>query len=131
MVAGQFQYCPTPDCGYMFDPHPENPLFRCPKCSKSYCLACKIPNHNGMSCDQYKSEQEKKRIAGLIENINNQDETAFINLMRGQGGQQCPGCRSLVFRNGGCSHMSCRCGTNFCIACASKDWRNCGHYGRV
>jgi len=49
-VAHHFQYCPTPDCGYMFDRDPNVPTFRCPRCSKSFCFACNIPNHEGMNC---------------------------------------------------------------------------------
>jgi len=55
----KFQWCPSADCGYAFDPDPENPLFRCPKCSKSYCLGCKIPNHEKMNCEEYKAEQAR------------------------------------------------------------------------
>ncbi|KAL2169913.1 hypothetical protein VTG60DRAFT_5457 [Thermothelomyces hinnuleus] len=35
--------------------------------------------------------------------------------------QFCPRCRRLVMRNGGCNHILCVCGHDFCIICAG-DW---------
>lgn len=36
----------------------------------------------------------------------------------------CPNCRRFVQRNGGCSHMQCLCGWDFCYDCGS------GHYDK-
>ncbi|KAK3300898.1 uncharacterized protein B0H64DRAFT_438025 [Chaetomium fimeti] len=35
--------------------------------------------------------------------------------------QFCPRCHKLVMRAGGCNHMECPCGHDFCIICAG-DW---------
>ncbi|KAH6854220.1 hypothetical protein B0I37DRAFT_410323 [Chaetomium sp. MPI-CAGE-AT-0009] len=35
--------------------------------------------------------------------------------------QFCPRCQRLVMRAGGCNHIACLCGNNFCIICAG-DW---------
>ena len=60
MSGGKIQWCPTADCGVPFEPHPFNPHFECPKCKKSYCLACKIPNHKGMNCEMYRAAERAK-----------------------------------------------------------------------
>jgi len=38
--------------------------------------------------------------------------------------QTCPGCKAMVERTLGCSHMSCRCGAQFCYHCAAR-WKKC------
>ncbi|KAL2154397.1 hypothetical protein VTH82DRAFT_3073 [Thermothelomyces myriococcoides] len=37
--------------------------------------------------------------------------------------QFCPSCHRLVMRNGGCNHMLCVCGQDFCIICGGN-WPN-------
>lgn len=43
--------CPTPDCKYMFFFQAgDSTDFSCLLCSKRYCLDCRTPFHNGMTC---------------------------------------------------------------------------------
>ena len=37
---------------------------------------------------------------------------------------QCPRCQRRIFRDGGCSHMLCWCGTSLCFDCESL-WGEC------
>jgi hypothetical protein len=48
-------YCPTTDCSYIFGKNPDVPEFKCPVCSKHYCLDCKTEFHDGMDCKTFKA----------------------------------------------------------------------------
>jgi hypothetical protein len=39
------------------------------------------------------------------------------------GIKQCPKCNAYIDKNGGCNHITCRCGYNFCWICF-KDWES-------
>jgi hypothetical protein len=57
---GRVRYCPiTPGCNFPFEYDGSYSEFDCPKCQKSYCIACKIPYHKGMSCAAYIEEQAR------------------------------------------------------------------------
>lgn len=34
--------------------------------------------------------------------------------------QECPRCKVRVYRNGGCNHMTCTCGMQFCFTCGGN-----------
>ena len=38
-------------------------------------------------------------------------DIAFVNV------KKCPSCKEPINKNGGCSHMMCRCGCSFCWEC--------------
>lgn len=40
-------------------------------------------------------------------------DTQEGNLEHHAGTKKCPNCQSLIFKNGGCDHMTCRCGHEF------------------
>mmetsp|Transcript_26097 Transcript_26097/g.66256 ORF Transcript_26097/g.66256 Transcript_26097/m.66256 type:complete len:850 (-) Transcript_26097:195-2744(-) len=45
-------------------------------------------------------------------------------------GKKCPSCRKFIEKNGGCQHMTCHCGTQFCWVCGREwgrlhDWSKC------
>eukprot|EP00121_Abeoforma_whisleri_P007374 Awhi_evm1s6730 len=52
--------------------------------------------------------------------VSKEDEEAMSEFCRRKRLKQCPSCKNLVERNGGCNHMTCRCGTNFCYCCGHK-----------
>lgn len=46
--------------------------------------------------------------------------------------KKCPGCGRSIMKNGGCSHMTCPCGTHFCWICLERvsgyaHFQNTGH----
>ena len=75
----------------------------CTKCRiAEFCLKCTKASHGG-ECDQL-----DEATAQLI-----RDNT-----------RPCPRCMAPVEKNGGCNHMSCRCGAHFCWTCNQSYERN-------
>jgi len=48
-------------------------------------------------------------------------DAALVTWRAGTDAAQCPGCKVLIERKGGCEHMTCKCGTEFCYLCG-EDW---------
>jgi len=73
---------------------------QCPSCTHKTCSSCRQPEHPELA-------------------VCKPDELVTKTLVLGQshGWQRCPQCRTLVERNMGCSHISCRCGSHWCYAC--------------
>ena len=93
--------CPQPDCKGFDNASPSKKKLTCRMCAYKYCYGCSNPWHNGkckISIDSKFSSWAKKEKVKL-----------------------CPRCRSYVFRNGGCSHMTCsKCSTYWCWICGSE-----------
>ena len=72
----------------------------------TYCLArpcrCESVWHTGLTCSEYRARttQEAQKL------INESSDMC-----------RCPRCSHVIQRNGGCLHMTCRCGSDFCAAC--------------
>lgn len=61
----------------------------CPGCTRDICLVCKTEWHAGITCE--------------------------TNLIRMFGGQvnTCPKCKVIIHKDGGCNHVTCKCGFEF------------------
>jgi hypothetical protein len=74
-AGGTILWCPTPDCGYPFEPYQGQAEYNCVNCSRTYCLICKIVFHTGKTCQAYHAElkaiadAEAKRIADLAARV--------------------------------------------------------------
>ena len=76
---------------------------RCTKCRiAEFCLKCTRASHGG-ECDRLDEASEQ--------------------LIR-ENTRVCPRCLAHVEKNGGCNHMSCRCGAHFCWLCNQSYERN-------
>ena len=120
-VQKDFSWCPTPDCKFAFvyvvsenngrederkeEGHGGHEL-DCPVCKKHYCLRCKVPFHDGMTCEEYQVTHDVDKL-----------DAAFYEFAQGQKFKQCPHCAYWVERAEGCDHMRCRCGNAFCYKC--------------
>ena len=82
----------------------------CGSCRLELCAkGCGKVYHGEFSCDM--SIDEASQI--------------FIN----QTSLSCPGCKGHVDKNGGCNHMICLCGTQFCFVCGLEYHKNAlGNY---
>lgn len=66
-------------------------------CGSVVCLECGQQGHFPATC---KEMREWDTIGYMTTNI-----------------KQCPRCRHGIFKDGGCNHVRCRCGLDFCWAC--------------
>ncbi|KAM4551360.1 E3 ubiquitin-protein ligase RNF31 [Odontesthes bonariensis] len=84
----------------------------CPSCKKSTCSRCRepwSPQHQGLSCEQFRVWQQQ-----------NQPDCRRAPLL--PNSIECPQCM-LVFSwsKGGCLHLSCsQCGHQFCGGCSQR-----------
>lgn len=77
-------------------------------CDSNTCTTCKAASHAG-SCLAEPNEAEQQTL----------------QLANEQGWQSCQRCKQIVdLIPGGCNHMTCRCGHQFCYACGQR-WKTC------
>jgi hypothetical protein len=72
-------------------------------CGYAVCNHCRGEAHHSFSCYQY-----------------NHYRNEFNDLLYNGDmimGKRCPKCRAFIEKDGGCSHMKCFCGTQFCWRC--------------
>lgn len=77
----------------------------CPSCQAATCTTCKAEFHPG-AC---REEEHVKQLHRLAEQMQ---------------WKACPRCNMLIERNGGCSHVSCRCGHDLCYDCG-RSFQRC------
>ncbi|KAJ3677206.1 hypothetical protein LUZ60_002930 [Juncus effusus] len=86
---------------------PEITMSQCPHCYRLFCAHCKVPWHEGLSCEEYKDEKSR-------------DD--YLNLQRlatERKWKRCPHCSFYIEKTTGCRKISCRCGNAFCYVCGS------------
>jgi E3 ubiquitin-protein ligase RNF144 len=119
--GGVYRFCPSPTCnGVLGDSAPEQGHKVCYTCMGAFCTACSsasdnirgVPWHSGLTCAQFTAAQGDGGTELLKE------------YLRNSGGQQCGRCKTFVIRNGGCDHMTCKCGHNFCYQCGNPSSRS-------
>ncbi|KAI5206992.1 RCC1/BLIP-II protein [Aureobasidium subglaciale] len=102
-----FHYCMSAKCksGQIHIGGLDSPLFNCKVCKRKHCVDCKVPLHEGESCDDYQARHDEETL---------QSEAAVFAMSRA-----CPGgCGARIERDGGCPHMLCtKCGHEFCFLC--------------
>ena len=115
-----FLNCQTPDCPYMFETSGEDPHFRCLMCQKEYCLKCKVPWHQQMTCEEFQADLEKKKKE-YEEYKRLQSDEVFLEFARQNGYKPCPKCQQYCEKISGCKAVTCtRCKTLFCYKCGKE-----------
>ena len=103
--AQELRYCTTPDCQQIYRHSSDACTLQCPSCFSSICSACDEEAHEGMTCQErqlYKDSGEQERL---------------FNEWVARNGKRCPECSKAIEKNGGCNHVTCRCGAHFCWTC--------------
>ena len=89
------RWCPTPDCkGY--SEVSEKLQLICNTCGADFCKDCSQLWDINHKCSKTKDLHE------YLKNL---------------GARACPGCKNIVEKKSGCTSMTCRCGTLFCMTC--------------
>lgn len=126
--TAEFVWCAHPDCksGQFHDTtNSARRRLICINCNKQTCSFHRIIWHTGLTCEQYDREQAAA----------NDSTKEWIDLNT----KQCPGCHQNIQKSGGCDHMTCTCGQQFCWKCLADQSRiirsglhhhkkTCSHY---
>jgi len=109
-------WCPAPHCGNAITADMlHGTTVKC-RCGFSFCFSCHNEAHAPATCDQVKLWLKK---------CNDDSETGH---WLGANTKDCPRCRVLLEKNGGCNHMSCRqCSLDWCWMC-KKPWKGHSDY---
>jgi hypothetical protein len=136
ILQGNVTRCPNQQCVYAFQWRPDGRSvhFECPLCKQNFCLNCSIPGvqgsvgpgHQPYSCSQ--QIQRMREVAAEKAKfeewkvLNARANELFEQTIHNNGWRRCPSCASVIERNQGCDHMTCKqCKCNFCYICGKFD----------
>lgn len=130
----QFRQCPTANCPYVYEFGGRPEMITCPSCRQHYCSDCRFAHERWMTCAQ--AEEERASIAVRAESDRKiasdpQAVERATRLLLQSRTKQCPRCHQGVEKNGGCDHMTCRCGYEFCWLCLGERRSYWGHVCRT
>ncbi|KAK7389697.1 hypothetical protein VNO78_24960 [Psophocarpus tetragonolobus] len=115
LLGSQNFCCPFKDCSAMLISDAEETVTtsECPHCNRLFCAQCKVSWHAGMDCNEFRNLKPDER---------GRDDLMVLELAKDKSWRRCPRCKFFVEKIEGCSHISCRCGNEFCYVCGSP-WR--------
>ena len=101
----EFRWCAHAGCGggQLHESGDAAPILRCVSCGQRTCFTHRVPWHEGRTCAQFDGDARASEEVALVQ--------ALDGLVR------CPRCSQGVEKSGGCDHMTCRCGFEFCWRC--------------
>ena len=110
-----------PSCGCLNQGSRTAPDMTCCECSTSFCFHHDLA-HAGQSCREFcrGALPRKSREGGWRTRMTLEMTTVT-----------CPSCSARVQRTGGCSHMRCICGTQFCWRCGREPRGSWEQHDRV
>ncbi|KAL8602865.1 hypothetical protein ACOMHN_050137 [Nucella lapillus] len=140
------KWCPNEACGRVISLQPsscrEELQFQqdvvC-DCGSHVCFHCLQPAHWPASCtqaQQYRATVDvaafPDRLAEVHEDFKGEEPAKLKRQQKIMTstlvqGKNCPKCRNLVVKTGGCSQMTCSCGQLFCWFCAKPGY---SHHSR-
>ncbi|CAH9070805.1 unnamed protein product [Cuscuta europaea] len=115
--ASHKTYCPFKDCSVLLVKDRGEVVTRCecPSCHRLFCAQCRVPWHARVtSCEEF---QRMKKRSYVDQDL----DKKFFKLAKDENWRKCPYCNMFVQRDGGCEHIACRCGGDFCYYCG-KNW---------
>ena len=104
----EYQYCPTPDCGYIYRcasaPPTRSMRHICSNCFEDICRSCHA-RHGQYTCAEYKD-------------IASGGREALEKLKRKLNYKDCPKCGTTMEKTEGCNHITCGgCRAHICWVC--------------
>lgn len=116
-------FCPFADCGEAYELEEEVAEVRCMQCKKHFCATCRVPWHEGFTCQEYQD---------LPDHLRAPEDVALLQMARRNRWRTCPECRNLLSKQeGDCNWMRCRCACCFCFRCGNKYLDDAEHAGNV
>ena len=111
-----YKFCSTADCVMVYRiGYNEGLPYECAGCGIIICTKCHTQYHHGMSCAMYLSKLNTPDY-DLEEWVREKPDIRAL----------CPGCKTPIEKNGGCSHMHCtQCNVHICWWC-KKTFRSAG-----
>ncbi|XP_047738111.1 E3 ubiquitin-protein ligase arih1-like [Hyalella azteca] len=104
----QLRWCPFPDCKFVVKaPHADARRVQC-KCQHVFCFSCGANWHDPVKCSLLKEWVKKC-----------DDDSETSNWISANT-KECPKCRVIIEKDGGCNHMVCKnvaCKSEFCWVC--------------
>ncbi|KAI0918280.1 hypothetical protein AcV5_002304 [Taiwanofungus camphoratus] len=97
----ELRHCTTPDCMqiYRVAGTGNAMALQCPSCFATICAACHGEAHEGLSCAEYRLQNDSTEQERLSEE--------WIEAQNGRV-KKCPSCSVPIEKLEGCNHMSCR-----------------------
>ena len=103
----------------------------CGRCGAGFCAAHGGAHATGgeAACARFEAERAAAErgaedggggVATAARVDGGGDGGAAARALAVAGARRCPGCRAPTQRNGGCDHMSCRCGAHWCWSCGAR-----------
>merc|ERR1712098_337928 len=122
--------CTNPGCDkqwcHLEADHPPEGEEQCQACNHAFCRGCKEPwVKHGVSHGDYKDCGEYKKTIDDPAKIAAETATAA---WKAANSKVCPGCKIDFQKNGGCDHITCKCGYEWCYICL-REWAAAGGYG--
>ncbi|BFZ09290.1 hypothetical protein BsWGS_12329 [Bradybaena similaris] len=131
-------WCPNPNCGRIVKLGNETSVIDASfdvtcECGQEFCCLCLSQPHWPATCVQ--AQEYRQNLTHASQNHTDdslpiEDAPAPLHpsspkkgILMEIEGRLCPKCSRFIDKNGGCMHMSCRCGHQFCWLCL-KDWNN-------
>ncbi|QIW99562.1 hypothetical protein AMS68_005080 [Peltaster fructicola] len=105
----EFIACPSATCswGCYMDKDSNGNIFTCKLCAMRYCTECKVPMHEGMTCEEHAARKAQLEL---------ENDASIITVKATT--KQCPKCHARIEKNHGCDHMRCtKCKHEFCWEC--------------
>ncbi|TBU47028.1 hypothetical protein BD309DRAFT_914660 [Dichomitus squalens] len=109
-------YCANPRCSRFLGPRDKRVPVR--------VLACPAHGCGTRTCARCKARVDPRLPAHKHECSHDPGHRATLRLGSQLGWVRCPTCEELIERHGGCAHMTCVCGAQFCYRCRAL-WKTC------
>ena len=107
--TSEFRWCKAEGCesGQVHHLAETYPIVTCHTCDSKSCFTHDVPWHYNKTCEEFDKEL---------------DHVKDNSLLMLKDTKPCPKCQTLIEKNGGCDHMTCRknvggCGAEFCWLC--------------